>query len=236
MKKLKFIVSGTSRSGTMYMAKLLTSLGFECGHESIFTTDGLDEALQKIAGKKKITNSICAHKNGFFINQENLCADSSYLSAPFLGHQEFKDVKIIHVVRNPIKVISSTLIDANFFSNDAQRPFVNFVETYLPELKNISNFKEKAMYYYVNWNLMVQKNCTNVNYKKIVLENGVSEEFFSFIGVQQTHNYHQDNKTNCWHNRKKDLEISDLPNGEIKNSFLKIMDAYGYPQKKIYLI
>ena len=33
---LKFIVTGTGRSGTLYMAKVLTALGIPCGHESVF--------------------------------------------------------------------------------------------------------------------------------------------------------------------------------------------------------
>ena len=42
--KLKYLVTGTGRSGTVYMARLLTSLGIPCSHEMIFDYRGFGDS------------------------------------------------------------------------------------------------------------------------------------------------------------------------------------------------
>jgi LPS sulfotransferase NodH len=49
MAKLKFLVTGSGRSGTNYMSRFLTSVGIMCGHESIFTHDGITEAIYRLS-------------------------------------------------------------------------------------------------------------------------------------------------------------------------------------------
>ncbi|RTK93330.1 MAG: hypothetical protein EKK64_10500, partial [Neisseriaceae bacterium] len=135
---IKYLVTGIGRSGTVYMARLLSSLGIMCGHESIFQKDGLDFSLIRLKNKKErllsdtsrvairdINNKIIYEKEIWFNPQEQI-AESSYMSAPFLDNKELKDCKIIHVVRNPLKVISSTYYDVNFFEEQQQKGYVKF--------------------------------------------------------------------------------------------------------------
>jgi hypothetical protein len=86
---IKYIVTGTGRCGTMFFAKYLTSAGINCGHELIFTNSGVE----------------AANKN-LLINN-NVQADSSYMAAPYLSHSLLKNAKIVHLVRDPIKVLNS---------------------------------------------------------------------------------------------------------------------------------
>ena len=44
MRRLQYAITGTGRSGTVYLANLLTSAALPCGHESIFTPWGYREA------------------------------------------------------------------------------------------------------------------------------------------------------------------------------------------------
>ena len=48
---LKYIIASTGRSGTVYMARLLTSVGVPCGHESIFTWQGIEKAKKILDGQ-----------------------------------------------------------------------------------------------------------------------------------------------------------------------------------------
>src|SRR6516165_7960197 len=43
--KLQYLVVGTGRSGTVYLARLLTSIKIPCGHERVFNGEDIDAAL-----------------------------------------------------------------------------------------------------------------------------------------------------------------------------------------------
>ncbi len=81
-KNIEFVITGCGRSGTGYVSELLNSAGLKCGHESVFGIKG----------------------PGF--NGNHYRADASWFSAPFLSDLP-PDVKILHIVRNPAKVVSS---------------------------------------------------------------------------------------------------------------------------------
>jgi len=79
---MKFIITGCGRSGTNYVAERLNAAGIKCGHESVFKVNEIKE------------------------NSKNYDGDSSWFSAPFLG-KEYSSAKILHIVRDPKKVIES---------------------------------------------------------------------------------------------------------------------------------
>lgn len=135
MKKLDYVVTGTARSGTAYMARLLSQVGIPCGHETIFGFAGKPLAEARLndleQGKattrdfeldfkgrnvsKCITLSRCSTERRFangiiidnYIDPLTIVADSSFMSAPFLASSMLSDSKIIHVIRNPINTINS---------------------------------------------------------------------------------------------------------------------------------
>ena len=207
------------------MARLLTDLGIMCGHESIFTSEGIDDAIEKLNKKKSIEISdVSKDKNSENWFDANLqIADSSYMAAPFLEHDCLSNCKIIHVVRNPIKVISSTYIDANFFDCPIQIPYIYFVYSHLPELKNIKNKIERTVAYYVWWNELIEKTCQF----RIQVE-CIGQKLFDFLEIEKPEKIFDNNKINAWNKRKKDLTLNDIPNGSIKNEFIKKIEQYGY--------
>lgn len=79
---MKFIITGCGRSGTNYVASRLNSAGVNCGHENVFTV------------------------NGPVLDASYYDGDSSWFAAPYLGNV-FPDACVLHVVRNPLKVIES---------------------------------------------------------------------------------------------------------------------------------
>src|SRR5438874_64358 len=112
MQKLLYVVTGTGRSGTVYLANLLTRSGIPCGHESIFTPGGLDEALARVEGRSPIhVSAISVEACGPWLPDAlSLVADSSYMAAPFLDHAVLAYAHVLHVVRHPMDVINSFVV------------------------------------------------------------------------------------------------------------------------------
>lgn len=208
------------------MARLLTSANLMCGHESIFTPGGLEVALRKLSGEP-VTSSDCSLVEEWF-NPDVQVAESSYMAAPFLDHECLSNSRIIHVVRNPIKVISSTLLDADFFKADGQIPYRQLVYKHLPELEQIKDEVERIAAYYVWWNQMVEKKATR-SYFRFNVEKIHTPELFDFLGVPEPSNPFNDTKCNSWKkDRGCDLTLADIPAGEIKDQFVTLAREYGY--------
>jgi len=86
---LRFLITGTGHCGTGYVSQLLRSVGVVCGHEKVFGPDGvLKEEL----------------------HWRDLQANSGWPDAAFIDHPVYKDAKLYHVVRHPLRVIESFLI------------------------------------------------------------------------------------------------------------------------------
>ena len=78
--KNKYIITGCGRSGTGFLSKLFNDNGIKCGHESYYTVNNRGQLYE---------------------------AESSWLATPHIN--EFKDKKIIRLIRNPVSVIKSFL-------------------------------------------------------------------------------------------------------------------------------
>lgn len=76
---MRVIFTGTGRSGTGYCSAVTKSLGIDCGHERVFTPNG--------------------------IVPSNLLAESSWLAVPYL--HEFPEALKVLVYRDPKSVIAS---------------------------------------------------------------------------------------------------------------------------------
>lgn len=80
MRNLKYLVVGCGRSGTGFLSTFINEAGKPCGHEEVFSENGP-------------TNS-------------DLIYESSWFAVPFLSDLS-DDVKVLHTVRHPEKVIGS---------------------------------------------------------------------------------------------------------------------------------
>lgn len=101
---LKYLITGTARSGTGFMAELFNSNGIPCTHEKVFRV-----ANHTLPEYYNVTGRV-----------RNKTAESSWLAAPFVEElvQLRPQLKVVQVVRDPIKVIQSFL-DLEFFSSKA---------------------------------------------------------------------------------------------------------------------
>ena len=141
MINLKYIITGTGRSGTLFFSRFFNSIGIICGHESIFTNDGLLNAFKRLKNNLPIINSEISkiYDNNWTIDIKNIMADSSYMSAPYIDNQLFLKTTIIHIIRNPINVILSFINTFNYFSDISfmtSCPYQKFILKYIPELQN----------------------------------------------------------------------------------------------------
>lgn len=237
---LKFIVTGTGRSGSVYAAKLLTQLGIPCGHECIFNWEPFDKIISKLYNPNLRQVSHCSTHDLVkitdepaelekWVNEQQTIAESSYMAAPYLILNELKDVKIIHVVRNPLKVISSFVKSLNYFQeNSPTNDWEIKIYNNLPDLKNIPTQIERACFYYCNWNDLIKNNAKNNKYILCKLENiDKNENFYNFIKKEKKE-IQISKKTNTINERNENFKMFHIPNGSIKNEFQSKCSEYNY--------
>jgi hypothetical protein len=246
IKKLNYVVAGTGRSGTVFMAKLLTSLGIPCGHETIFQCDGMEYNLARLQNSPEMPSlsvSMVAKRASinetWFGKNRRIEADSSYMAAPFLDHACLTETKIIHVVRHPLKVINSFVNGFGYFKSDSHKidavpngwlyspgEYHRFMYQYVPELYSDSLSPiEKASIYYVKWNEMIEKKSVGKEYYLHKLEDNLSG-LFSFLGVQSKDHYN--NIANKSEGLTDDMKIEDIYDLTIRDNLFKAGIKYGY--------
>ncbi len=87
-----FLVTGCGRSGTQYVARLLVAMGMRVHHEHVFLPDRME-------GQTKDTMTA-------LMQTMEVDGSVSWFAVPYLDLIP-DDWKIIHLVRNPVKVIRS---------------------------------------------------------------------------------------------------------------------------------
>lgn len=239
---LKAIVTGVGRSGTTYLARLLTSMNLPCGHESIFNYSDEDIIKERLLDPKKRVISVVSTKNREkWIDPTKTEAESSYLAAPYLDWKELDQVKIIHVFRNPIKVARSFIMDFKYFKKNEPNKENEFNELgfeekiwkVLPELSNIENQQERFCYFYYNWNKILIDKSKNKQILRIRIEdNNLSYKIARFLKLKYNKNKLFDyKKENTFDFNNNKFKLSNIPEGPIKKDFLKLMIKLGYAYK-----
>lgn len=248
MKKLKYLVVGTGRSGTVYYARLLTSLGFPCGHESFFTYQDIDSALARLSGRVCPTLSGCSqvrfdgHQDipikPYVDKNTELVAESSYMAVPFLHHDCLKETEVLHVVRHPVKVLNSFLNYLRYFYEPPicvpPNPIYEaFIYRHLPELKSYAAPLERAAMYYVLWNEMIERRKTLAIFRA---EDG-PDPLKRLLGVESVvDNVFDDRKVNSYECPGNRFDLGMLPKGSVKDRFVEIGRRYGYNMSSEYLL
>jgi hypothetical protein len=254
MNHLKFLVTGTGRCGTVFMAKLLTSLGINCGHESVFTYENEKAIIEKLVTPKLRTISNCSTINLLedeslrtpknWIDPQKTIAESSYLAVPHLFHPHVANIPIIHVVRNPLDVISSYTMDFQYFNDkvpNKENPYnelgwENKIYDFCPELSHINNVFERACWFYVKWTDEIEKACLTRSHLFLNLERLDYEKLFTFLDIKnKPKEIFSDKTANSNKKRQTNIELTTIPNGLIKKLFSNKMIKYGYlpPSVKI---
>jgi hypothetical protein len=231
MRQLQYVVTGTGRSGTVYLANLLTKCGLPCGHEGVFTPWGLEEAIARLEGRSAIQVSAIsiASCGDWFHGAGELVADSSYMAAPFLDHGILADAHVLHVVRHPMDVINSFVIGLNYFQQwMPSDPWHWFMYTHVPELRLDYHPLERAALYYVRWNRMIETRSRGKPYFFCQLE-AITGKLFDYLGVRCTDEDLLAARTiNGRMDGKPQYLFMDIPSGSIRRELRDLAERYGY--------
>lgn len=185
---MRLVVTGTGRCGTGYIAKVLEQCpSISAGHEVVFDPTG-------------------PHYD------RNMDVDVSWLAIPWLPSLRH-ETTIGLLYRHPAAVISS-LVGIGFFdenSSPLHLPYLNYMQTYAPELVGMSPF-EAACHWYVVSNQHALNyahfvtDIDTVAWEKIVraLQMNASELAAAIPLVSQTYNARP----------RADVDLGDIP-GEV---------------------
>lgn len=80
----RLLITGIGRSGTRYMAELLTAAGIPCGHEALYPTH--------VRAPPDWGEAV---------------AESAWPAAPWVGPDHDRDLVVVHLVRNPLDWLAS---------------------------------------------------------------------------------------------------------------------------------
>jgi hypothetical protein len=199
---LKFIVAGTGRCGTAYIAQVLTHLGVPCGHEWVY------------APEKCYTDI-------------DILGDSSAQAVPFIP--QF-DGLVLHQTRDPLKVIGS-LVSFKLFDNPQfHGPAGEFIARHFHMTGNV--LEDSMRYYVEwNERCEAARNYFRYRIedldfqllRSIVDRIGVDVDDRRIVAALDRVPKNVNTRYSA-----KALSWRDLPKGRIKNDLINISKRYGY--------
>lgn len=130
---IRFVVTGCGQSGTMFTSKLLTAVGLECTHETVFSGWGADyETVPDWRSPAHL-------------------GDSSFSAVPFLD--ELSGVTVVHLVRPPLDQIGA-VVGQGLLDQVPAPPWVSFIHHHIGVL-DVPAGVPRAAAYWVRWNELV---------------------------------------------------------------------------------
>jgi hypothetical protein len=237
--QLNYVVTGTGRCGTVYFAKLLTNLGIQCGHETIFFYDGFENAKKRLNGQmpfslSRISKSATGQgeKGWFPEGIRSIQADSSYMVAPFLDDPLFDNVAIIHLVRNPMEVINSFVEGFGYFRDSCMHRsdescYHSFIYRHAPTVLEYSGAVDRAAVFYIEWNKMIEEKSKNRKYLRFNINNRSFKKVFWFLGMDEPEDFLK-KKLNERHTNKRYHSISQIPSPELRDQLFELYSRYCY--------
>jgi hypothetical protein len=201
MKWPEFIITGTPRSGSSFMAELFTSAGYPCGHETFYGMPGYGTYRRPQYG------------------------ESSWLAVPYLDRDGNRP-KVL-VLRNPLKVISS-LVNDGFFSDESWKtnPYTFYVNLFLPEIKEYQGL-DQYLYFWMEWNTQAAHRIKHI--WKIEDINSDPGKFFNALGIDvkddaEFFSNQKENHRGC----TEYLTLDDLKDCELRDKFLEVAKSFDY--------
>lgn len=232
--KLKFIVTGTGRCGTLYLSKLLSFCNTFCGHETIFDYSSWNTILQRLFNDKKlILSKIAKDTYGDYLENKNIEADSSYMAMPYIHLNIFDSCNFIHVIRHPENVINSFchylnyFYDESFFSlKEYDKKYLNFIYKNVPDIKKYKNPYDRAAYFYLYWNNQIEEKLKNKNKILIKIEEIKNNKLLEdFVGIKVPDDFEKisTNKIEC-----KRFKLKNIKNIKIRNDIFNFCEKHEY--------
>ena len=132
---IAFVITGSPRSGTAYVARLLSNLGLYCGHEECFNPWNIKYEAECL--------------------NDNVWGDCSWMAVPFVPDLP-PATKVFHLVRDPVKTINSIIATGQLdWPSDYQRFIAEHMwgdASYWP-----SETMSEAQRFWVRWNQLMEE-------------------------------------------------------------------------------
>ena len=154
---LEYLVTGTGRCGTTYMAKFLTLSGLNCSHEAFYNCKACGGDLE---------NSSSGQRVG--LPKPNVVSgEASLFAAPFAS--SFKG-KVIHLTRHPLLVIRSFVMDLKFFHEklpkaEWQKKTQAFIAFHVPGIMDMPDPISRAALFYIEWNKIIENSMIRLHHR-----------------------------------------------------------------------
>jgi hypothetical protein len=215
---MSFIGTGCGRSGSQFMARLLTDLGVRTAHEEFFTAhttsaDHFQEWLDWSGTSGEISGLAACH-------------------LPLIP----TDMKLIHIVRNPVAVIASLIGLRDLEREQRWLPNVKFNFRHIPEMNHDDAPVVLAMKYWVFWNRRVSSTFDRLQSQRVLVECMLPRELHSLIdwlGYTTTRRACEGSmekfgsRTNSGA-RSPSISLRTLPPGALKDRLVADAIGYGY--------
>lgn len=201
-------ITGTGYCGTGYLSRVLSSVDVRCTHEGVFTPGDDNAILDRIHLRQR---------NAWWGWQ----ADSSWLAVPFLSLPEMDNMTVVHLVRDPKKVIDS-MVRNNCFE---LVPYRDFQFRKLPELTADMDVWNRVALFCVRWSQLIEPHATlRWRVEDDVL--GLLDQLqISYQGkcldIDTTYNHHHG-----W-GIESDVKLADI-NDPLRTELLEMSTRYGY--------
>lgn len=237
MVDLKVVVTGTGRCGTVFMANLLTSMGWPCGHEAVFGPHGIGRAREVLFGREPAENSRISRNGTIFSEGAPIVGDSSYMAAPFLREL---DATVIHVVRNPLKVVAS-LVGGVFRNFSASHPtdfqdapdhilYERFMYEYVPELGGDMPQLDRGCLFYLRWNEMIEAS------GRVDLLHRIEDPTDRIRKLMGGRGWgYDDVRCNSFSESSREWGLSEIESPSIRSGIRDMMKRYGYSAHPLLL-
>jgi hypothetical protein len=202
---LKFVVVGTGRCGTAYIAQVLTRMGIPCGHEWVYS----------------------AHPRRY--PDLDIVGDSSAQAVPFL--HEFTGL-VLHQVRDPLRVIGSFLGFGLFKDPVAHGIDGQFT---MRHFQFTGDELGDAIRYYVEWNERCERveQSRYLRYQLEQIDVGLSRHICQFLREDVSESVIQEALQSVPRNfntrfNSQSLTWDHLPDGRDKERLRELARRYGY--------
>lgn len=226
---LRFVVTGCSRSGTGYAARLFSELGIPCGHEALFNVHRL-----RPGGSAPPPD------------YSRWAGEASFLAAPFLEALP-RETLVLHQLRNPLDVVRSHM-GIRFFA-DRREPSIHLAENHADFLHVIRRsapdvFLERdectrCAVYWVRWNQIVERSARRarldyVRYRLEDLDAPLLETLLARMGAEVTRDRIEDVLSRVPHDvnhrsRDESVTFDRVRTGSSRKALCALARRYGYP-------
>ena len=194
-----FLITGSPRSGTRFMAALFRSAGLGATHEGVFIPAGI---------RPRVIKNV----------------ESSWLAAPHLQTWKYHFKKVIHLVRDPILVISSQREREIMFKKES--PYTKYIYDNVSEITNFNNSIDNYLHFWIAWNEMIEKH-TKIRVKIEDINND-REKFLQDLGVYTIgRQLYKNFKCNSDGETKK-ITMEEIEKSQWSKKFKEKAKQYGY--------